>query len=93
MQNEINIRLIVKYWEDELAFVEKTILELERSVFSYKDMNNNLNDNLLVSQIMSDTDVNNGLSTSYQYNLEIYKDRKKQIQKTLEIIKTILGNV
>lgn len=80
---------IIKEYQDELDFVNRTISEIKRLILHYNDSSNIDTDNLILEIVKDDQDINTGIATSYQYNLEYFLGRKTKIEEYLKKLESL----
>ncbi len=78
---------LIKYWEIELDFINRTIQELTRVINQYNNISEENEVVSLTEYMMSDSGTNQNIVTSYHVNLENYKFKRKIIEDTLRSLR------
>ncbi len=83
------IEELIKAYQAELDFINKTIAELEFVISQYNNISLYDTENDFLRSIQDDFDANSVMATSYHANLEYFKERKVKVEEYLKKINAL----
>lgn len=70
--------------QKELDFLNRTIIELNKLVFYYENLESTDANGIFLDIIKNDDDTNTAIATSYHYNVESYTMRKQAVEEQIK---------